>query len=163
YLTEAGERTGQLLVSRCRRPTARHLIRRNHVGNGSTPVVRQACFELAGPFDENLAAGSEDAEMWVRLTSLTPYGCELIPRVLTGYRMRASSSSMTFERFLQGHRTSLERFKTYVPGFSVRQARRSHAEFLRIVSRKAASGGDLELSRAYLVKALREWPCLPLC
>ena len=42
YLTQEGEPTGQLLLSRCAQPTVRDLIARNHVGNGSTPVVRRA-------------------------------------------------------------------------------------------------------------------------
>jgi len=162
YLTEEGEPTGQLLVSRCARPGIRDLIARNHIGNGSTPIVRHACFEQAGLFDEDLAAGCEDFEMWVRIACLSTLEIQLVPEVLTGYRIRWSSGSMTFDRFLSGHYLAVERLRSYVPGFTDCEARRSRAEHLRIASRKAFSAGETELSRTYLLRALRACPSLVL-
>lgn len=162
YLTQEGEPTGQLLLSRCAQPTVRDLIARNHVGNGSTPVVRRACFARAGLFDEDLAAGCEDFEMWVRIACLSGMTVRLVPEVLTGYRIRWSSGSMTFDRFLSGHHLAIERVRSYVPGFTERNARRSNAEHLRIASRKAFSAGRPDLSREYLLRALRTYPSLVL-
>jgi glycosyltransferase involved in cell wall biosynthesis len=162
YLTEEGSPTGQLLVSRCGRPGVRDLIARNHIGNGSTPIVRRACFRRAGLFDEDLAAGCEDFEMWVRIACLSRLEIRLVPEVLTGYRIRWSSGSMTFDRFLEGHYLAVERLRSYVPGFTDRDARRSRAEHLRIASRKAFSAGETDLSRAYLLRALRACPSLAL-
>ena len=65
-------------MTRCRQPTTRDLIARNHIGNGSTAIVRRECFAMAGLFDESLAS-CEDAEMWTRLSVRTPYALRLVP------------------------------------------------------------------------------------
>ena len=48
YLTEDGAGSGRLLVSACDQPDARALVERNHVGNGSTPILRADAFAKAG-------------------------------------------------------------------------------------------------------------------
>ena len=161
YLDEAGAWTGQYLLSRCRAPSARDLIRRNHVGNGSTVVARRDVFARAGLFDESLGS-CEDFAMWVRAAACSGYGVRLLPEVLTGYRVRAGSMSTTYDDFVRGYARALERFRDYVPGFTPRDAARSHAECLRIASRKAFSGGQVALSRALFAAAVRRAPSLPL-
>ncbi len=157
YLEESGEPTGQLLMTRCRQPTTRDLVARNHIGNGSTAIVRRECFAAAGLFDESLAS-CEDAEMWTRISVRTPYVLRLVPEALTGYRVRATSQMHTFETYIAGSRTYLERYRSYVPGYTDREAARTYALHLRVLSRKAFSSGDVELSRAILVEALRHSP-----
>jgi glycosyltransferase involved in cell wall biosynthesis len=157
YLDEGGAPTGQLLVSRCRQPTTADLVCRNHIGNGSTAIVRRECFAAAGLFDESLAS-CEDAEMWTRLSVQAPYGLRLVPEPLTGYRVRASSQMHTFDTYIAGSRTYLERYRSYVPGFGDREAERTYALHLRVLSRKAFSSGQIELSRAILLEALRRSP-----
>lgn len=161
YLDERGARTGQYLLSRCRAPTARDLIRRNHVGNGSTVVARREVFVRAGLFDESLGS-CEDFEMWVRAAACSGYEVRLLPAVLTGYRVRAGSMSTTYDEFVRGYVRALERFRAYVPGFTPREAARSHAEGLRIASRKAFSNGQVARSRQLFAAALRQAPALPL-
>lgn len=160
YLSENGTPTGQLLVTRCRQPSVRDLILRNHIGNGSTPIVRKEVFRLAGLFDETLGS-CEDFEMWVRSAACTPLLLGLLPEVLTGYRVRSGSMTTSYDSFLEGHRLALERFRSYVPGFSERDAARSYGECLRIASRKAFSNGHVALSRALFLRALRHAPSLP--
>lgn len=159
YLDERGAPTGQLLVSRCRQPTTRDLVRRNHIGNGSTAIVRRECFALAGLFDESLAS-CEDAEMWTRLSVFTPHALRLVPEPLTGYRVRPGSQMHTFATYIAGSRTYLERYRSYVPGYRARDADRTYAGHLRVLSRKAFSSGDIALSRALLAEALRLSPTL---
>lgn len=161
YLDAAGAPTGQYLLSRCRAPSARDLIRRNHVGNGSTVVARREVFVRAGPFDESLGS-CEDFEMWVRAAACSGYGVRLLPEVLTGYRVRPGSMSTTYDEFVRGYARALDRFRGYVPGFTPRDAARSYAECLRIASRKAFSNGQVALSRALFADALRRAPSLPL-
>lgn len=161
YLDEAGACTGQYLLSRCRAPSARDLIRRNHVGNGSTVVARRDVFARAGLFDESLGS-CEDFEMWVRAAACSGYGARLLPEVLTGYRVRAGSMSTTYDDFVRGYARALERFRDYVPGFTPGEAARSHAEGLRIASRKAFSSGQVALSRTLFAAAVRRAPSLPL-
>jgi glycosyltransferase involved in cell wall biosynthesis len=159
YLDEAGAPTGQLLVTRCQQPTARDLVARNVIGNGSTPVVRRAAFERAGLFDEALGS-CEDIEMWVRIAVFTGGTLRLIPQPLTGYRVRQTSQMHTFEKYLAGSRLYLERFQSYVPGYTARDARRTFAEHLRILSRKAFDAGEIPLSRRLFAAALRRHPTL---
>ncbi|MDX2170362.1 MAG: glycosyltransferase family 2 protein [Deltaproteobacteria bacterium] len=157
YLAESGAPTGQLLVSRCRQPTTRDLVRRNHIGNGSTAIVRRAAFAAAGLFDESLAS-CEDAEMWTRLSVRSPLVLRLVPEPLTGYRVRPSSQMHTFDTYIAGSRTYLDRYRDYVPGYRARDAERTYALHLRVLSRKAFSSGQIELSRAILGEALRHSP-----
>ena len=159
YLDEDGALTGQLLMSRCRQPTTRDLVKRNHIGNGSTAIVRRACFAAAGLFDESLAS-CEDAEMWTRLSVRAPHALRLVPEPLTGYRVRASSQMHTFDTYIAGSRTYLERYRDYVPGYGPRDAERTYALHLRVLSRKAFSSGDIDLSRAILLEALRRSPSI---
>ncbi|HZP42059.1 MAG TPA: glycosyltransferase family A protein [Candidatus Binatia bacterium] len=160
YLAPGGARTGRLLLSRRREPTARQLARRNHVGNGSTPVVRRAAFDAAGPFDERFVCNFEDLEMWVRIAACTRFRVRLVPAALTGYRIRPGSLSVAFDGFLAGSRLAVECFRRYVPGFTARDAARVRAEALRIASRKAFANGDVVRSRRFLRAALAEAPTL---
>lgn len=161
YIDEGGAPTGQLLVSRCSAPTAYDLVVRNHVGNGSTPVVRKECFDRAGLFDETLRS-CEDVEMWVRLCVRTPLTLRLIPEPLTGYRVRQGSLSVSFDNFLAASRLAAQRFQQHVPGVTARIIARGYAETLRIASRKALSNGQVELSRSLFLQALRQAPDLML-
>jgi len=161
YIDEAGAFTGQYLLSRRAAPTARDLIRRNHVGNGSTVIARRDVFARAGLFDESLGS-CEDFEMWVRAAACSGYGVRLLPEVLTAYRVRAGSMSTTYDDFVRGYARALERFRGYVPDFTPQDAARSYAECLRIASRKAFSNGQVALSRALFAEAVRHAPSLPL-
>lgn len=161
YLTDDGWPTGDLLVSSCVAPTAQDLVLRNHVGNGSTPVVRGECFVLAGLFDETLNACA-DLEMWFRIAALTPLRLLLVPEVLTGYRMRGGSMTTTYDYFLADARRAAERFASIAPALPPSVIRRGYAESLRIASRKAFAAGDIKMSRQLLGGALREYPYLPV-
>jgi glycosyltransferase involved in cell wall biosynthesis len=93
YLAESGAPTGEL-VPRSEQSDSGHVIKRNHIGNGSTAVVRRECFQHAGLFDEALHSG-EDWELWVRVAALSRLSFRLIPEVLTGYRVRPGSLNVT--------------------------------------------------------------------
>jgi glycosyltransferase involved in cell wall biosynthesis len=161
YLDERGVPTGQLLVSRRRAPTAHDLARRNHVGNGSTPIARREALILAGLFDVGLRS-CQDVEMWVRLAATTGLGIRLVPEVLTGYRIREGALTLSFEQFLRCGREITQRYRTLLPGFGEAAADRSYAQFLRIASRKAFAAGEVSRSRRYFVEALRLDPLLAL-
>lgn len=91
YLAQNGTPTGEYLITSCQRPDVCQLMTRNHIGNGSTPVVRKECFEVAGLFDEALS-GCADWEFWARVAA-SGFSFQLIPKVLTGYRIRTGSRS----------------------------------------------------------------------
>ncbi|MFN8642942.1 MAG: hypothetical protein U0802_15295 [Candidatus Binatia bacterium] len=140
YLDEDGTPTGQLLVSRCRQPSTRDLVRRNHIGNGSTAIVRRACFAAAGLFDESLAS-CEDAEMWTRLSVKAPHALRLVPEPLTGYRVRASGQMHTFDAYIAGSRTYLEALPQLRAGYGARDAQGTH---LRAAPARAEPQGVLQ-------------------
>jgi glycosyltransferase involved in cell wall biosynthesis len=159
YLDEAGNLTGQLLISSCSRPTVKDLIARNHVGNGSTPVIRRAILESAGLFDESVKS-CEEWELWVRMAARTRCGFLLIPAVLTGYRVRSGSLSGSYDHFIEHGELAVEKFREYVPGFSDAQANRAKSQNCRIASRKALSAGQIALSRTLLLRAIQQYPLL---
>jgi peptidoglycan/LPS O-acetylase OafA/YrhL len=160
YLNEEGVETGHLLISSCKAPTAIDLTKRNHVGNGSTPVVRRVCFDEAGWFDEGLRS-CEDIEMWVRLAARTSFKLRLIPEILTGYRVREGSLSVAFDRFVADGRRAVERFGLVIPNFPQAASDRALAQIVRVASRKAFSSGHIEQSRSLLWIALCLSPGMP--
>jgi hypothetical protein len=155
YLNEDGETTGQYLTSRCHSPVAKDLTRRNHVGNGSTSIVRRACFEQAGLFDEEMRS-CEDLDMWIRIAAETSFTLRLIPELLTGYRVREGSLSVSFDGFIHAAEKLKENILVRRHGLDEDDARRCLAQLLRIASRKALADGQVRLSRTLLRRATRE-------
>ncbi len=159
YINERGERTGQLLISRLKRPSLMQLIIRNVIA--SQVVVRRECFSQAGLFDESLRA-CEDHEMWVRMLHRTDYCARLIPEVLGEYRVRSTSLSMNFEHQLKNAHTVADRFVREI-GIPQWLKRRSLAEDYRIAGRKSLSNGQRHDAVRFMKAALLYCPWLPLC
>jgi len=155
YLDESGEATGQLLVSTIHRPDVRDMIVRNLVGNGSTPIARHEALIQAGLFDESLNA-LEDWEMWVRVLGKTRFKALLIPRVLTGYRVRGASMTMNIEKWTHDCEQAVEKFSIYLPERWPRVRRTILAEMYRLTARKALSRCRVDLAQPLLTKALRQ-------
>ena len=159
YLTEDGRPTGRLLTSGSLRPSLWQMIRRNLVGNGSAPVVRRECFARAGLFDETLRS-CEDYEMWVRILHATRCRIARIPAPLTLYRVRETSLSASFERFLENGDRAMASLRARMPLVPERVFREGHALHYRIASRKAVSFGHRRLAAGYLRRALALCPWL---
>ena len=78
--------------------TPQYILRRNPIGNGSSPVFKQQVFKdiefkdnLYGTeetfyFDESFKR-AEDVECWLRIAVETKWECEGIPELLTLYRV----------------------------------------------------------------------------
>lgn len=161
YLNESGEPTGELLLSRASNPTVRQLLRRNHVGNGSTPIGQTADFIEAGLFNERLRTNMEDYEMWPRLIRRTGRQIRLVPEILTGYRLRDGSLSISFDNFLRHAelaRRLLDESMPDVPKWVLDEGLASH---YRVAARKAASLGRHREALGYLTQTLRLAPWLP--
>lgn len=161
YLDDGGAPTGQFLTTRHVVPRVHDLVRRNHLGNGSTAIVRRTCLERVGLYDESLG-NVEEWELWVRLAARLPDRFVCIPEALTGYRVRAGSLSVNYESFLANAWIAIQRFRENFPGFTDRGAQRAYAEVLRIASRKSLAAGNIGQSRRFLVEALRRSPTLLL-
>jgi glycosyltransferase involved in cell wall biosynthesis len=141
YVEEDGTPTGRILFSTLTRPSIEQMVRRNHVGNGSTPIVRASCFRTAGVFDESLRICG-DWEMWVRLLRDSGAAARLVPEVLTFYRMVPTSLSMNFAEFLHGCELAAARIKAETPQVSSNAVRRGIAMCYRIAGTKALHGGN---------------------
>jgi glycosyltransferase involved in cell wall biosynthesis len=160
YLAEDGIPTGAILASRVLRPSITQLVRRNLVGNGSTPIGRTADFIAAGPFDESLSTVA-DYEMWPRLMHRTGRGLLLIPEALTGYRIRAASLSMSQAEFVADAVRADRLIRERMPQVPAAVRRTGIAETCRIAARKLASGGQRVESLRYLAKSVGYAPWLP--
>jgi glycosyltransferase involved in cell wall biosynthesis len=68
------------------------LIVRGVVGNGSTPLIRRRCINAAGGYDESMTL-NEDWKFYTQLAAVCEF--EFVPEFLTGYRLHATSASMT--------------------------------------------------------------------
>ena len=159
YIDEAGQPTGQFLITKQAEPEALDMLLRNHVGNGSTPIVRRSCFDAVGLFSLEVP-GQEDFEMWVRLLYKTGFKARLIPEPLTAYRVRAASISMNFDPFFAAGEKAVQILAKRCPEVTRSLQARAIAEQARIVSRKALSAGNLAVARRYMLKAMRYWPPL---
>jgi glycosyltransferase involved in cell wall biosynthesis len=160
YLAEDGTPTGAVLTSRALRPSIAQLVRRNLVGNGSTPIGRTEDFLAAGPFDESLSTVA-DYEMWPRLMHRTGRGLLLLPEALTGYRIRASSLSMSQAEFVADALRADRLIRERMPEVPSLVRRAGVAETCRIAARKLASAGHRAESLRYLAKAIGYAPWLP--
>jgi glycosyltransferase involved in cell wall biosynthesis len=159
YLTESGIRTGSILLAGKPAPSLHDMIRRNHVGNGSTAIVRRDCFESAGLFRTELRS-CEDYEMWCRILWLTEYVAALIPEPLTLYRLRDSSLSFNSMKFVESADLAIDCIRKAmrnVPGSVIRAG---HAEHYRIAAWKAISTGHHRAAIRLLARALSMRPLL---
>jgi glycosyltransferase involved in cell wall biosynthesis len=117
----------------------------------SSLLVRRACLDLAGPFDEQLEVG-EDYDMWIRIG--LAFRFEYLDVVLVKYYQRdrsreASKAARALERLLAKHR---DLFATDRRVFSGRYLS------LGLLYWRA---GDLSNARRALMTAIRLWPIGP--
>jgi glycosyltransferase involved in cell wall biosynthesis len=159
YMTEAGSRTGTFLLAGKQSPSLHDMIRRNHVGNGSAPVVRRACFEVAGLFRPDLKS-CEDYEMWCRILWLCPHRAALLAKPLTLYRLRETSLSFNFEKFLENADRAMGYLQDAMPNVPARVFRAGHAEHYRIAAWKAISTDQTKAGRTLLMRAFALRPGL---
>jgi glycosyltransferase involved in cell wall biosynthesis len=160
YLTEDGQRTGTFLIAGKSNPSLHDMIRRNHVGNGSSPIVRRACFEIAGIFHPDLRS-CEDYEMWCRILR-SGFRASGLDDPLTLYRLRTTSLSFNFEKFLENADRAMSYLKTAMPNVPRSVFRAGHAEHYRIAAWKAVSSSQTSSARKLLMKAVRLRPGLML-
>jgi glycosyltransferase involved in cell wall biosynthesis len=157
YIDEAGRRTGQLLATRLAEPGLHDLIRYNHLGNGSTPVVRKDALEAVGLFDEKLRAG-EDYDIWIRMLHRRIGRIVLVDEVLTEYRVRTVSLSAEPGILVpngEAAHAKLRRELTDVPSHVLDQGL---ANFYRVAGRKCLSAGRIDEAWHWTVKAGATYP-----
>lgn len=157
YLTEDGSRTGRFLHCSNLNLTLHRMIKRNHIGNGSNPIVHNQCFKIAGNFDESLRS-CEDYEMWCRILCLTGYRIKYISKPLTYYRIRKSSLSFDVNNFLLNAYRAVEKMRSDMPNVPKNVFIRAIAEHRRIAAWKAIVSGKQAESINIFLLAFKEYP-----
>jgi hypothetical protein len=99
--------------------------------------------------------------MWPRLMHRTGRGLLLLPEALTGYRIRASSLSMSQAEFVLDALRAERLIRERMPDVSPAARRTGVAETCRVAARKLASAGRRTESLRYLAKAVGYAPWLP--
>jgi len=143
-------------VAKCREPTLRDLIRSNQI---LPPVVRRACFEEAGLFDESLRS-CEDYDMWCRILYATSYRAVIIPEYLLLYRMRHDSLCHLTDHFLDAAEEVMGLMRARMPDIEESVFRGGHAEHYLLSAWKAATARRRIAALRYFLTALRLHPGL---
>lgn len=143
--------------------TARDVLWRNPIGNGSSAVVRRAAFDQIAwrPvsdarlwwFDERFRQ-SEDIECWLRFALTTDWKIEGIPGLLTRYRVNPGGLSANLERQHETWERMIARMAEIAPGFVAEHAPAARAYQLRYLARRAVSQRDGQLALDLCRRAL---------
>ena len=145
--------------------TPDYILRRNPIGNGSSPVFKSKVFQdieftdnLHGKeetfyFDESFKR-AEDVECWLRIAVETDWACEGIPELLTLYRINSgglSANALAQYEYLERIIDKYSKAYPDVLGDSVSLAR---AYFQRYIARRAVSMRDASLALKMLHKSI---------
>lgn len=113
------------------------LLLHNIVECGSTPMVRRACFDQLGVFDQAIKY-VEDRDMWLRIASR--YQFAVIQEPLVYYRQHSNSGSRNWEVSEQGTQVLLERAFANAP---------AHLTAAQLTTLKQLSYGRASLNFAW--------------
>lgn len=152
------------------RISARDIICRNPVGNGSAPVLRKSALDLAKflhPdlvqrecwFDESFRQ-SEDIELWIRLAVKHGVTFAGIDGLLTDYRIIPGALSANVVKQYLSWTRMLRKLRSYAPEFVAVYGNTARAYQLRYLARRSVQLGNFELARDLMRKALGLQPRL---
>ncbi|MEO0591469.1 MAG: glycosyltransferase family 2 protein, partial [Pseudomonadota bacterium] len=150
--------------------TARDIICRNPVGNGSAAVLRKSELDKAAfmhPtkvgrkcwFDEEFRQ-SEDVEMWTRLAVKHDVTFAGIAGLLTDYRILAGALSANVVKQYLSWTKMLRKLRGYAPEFVTAHGDTARAYQLRYLARRAVQLGNAELAKNLLKKAIGLEPAI---
>ncbi len=146
------------------RVTARDILCRNPVGNGSAAVMRRSAVDLAARvhpqdprrlcwFDEEFRQ-SEDIELWVRLAVKHGATFAGIDGLLTDYRIIPGALSANVVKQYLSWTKMLRKLRSYDPQFVEQHGETARAYQLRYLARRSLQLGNFELARDFLKQAL---------
>jgi glycosyltransferase involved in cell wall biosynthesis len=158
FMAEDGTLTGRYTMCEKAEVTLTDLLQRNHIGNGSTPILRRECLDVAGIFRSELRA-CEDYELWCRILAKTGLRAVLVPQVLTLIRERSNSLSRS-EAFLPNADRAMAILRTTMPEVASKVFRVGHAEHYRIAALNALKIGRRRVAVKYMVMAVHHYPWL---
>jgi hypothetical protein len=151
--------------------TARDVLLRNPVGNGSAPVIRRQTLDdiaFVAPtgapdeswyFDERFRQ-SEDIECWLRIALTTSWAFEGLAEPLTRYRVSAAGLSAALDRQLATWEAALAHARSINPVFVAQHEQAARAYQLRYLARRALSMGEAARAWPLLRQALGLYPAM---
>lgn len=128
---------------------------------GSNPMVRRACFDKVGFFDEGLPY-AQTWEMWLRIASTFQF--KVIREPLIKYRIHQNNTSKKWQTMEENYQAIIEKvFLNASPKCQKLKARSYGFAYLRIAWKILQNlGGDCSLAKTYRDKALGFCPSLRL-
>ena len=146
------------------RVTARDIICRNPIGNGSAPVLRRSALNLAKFPHPNIAARecwfdeefrqSEDIEMWIRLAVKHGVNFAGIEGLLTDYRIIPGALSANVVKQYLSWTKMLRKLRGYAPDFVAKNGDTARAYQLRYLARRSVQLGNFKLARDFMQKSI---------
>ncbi|MFQ3188958.1 MAG: glycosyltransferase involved in cell wall biosynthesis [Paraglaciecola sp.] len=147
--------------------SAKDVLCRNPVGNGSAPVIRRRLFkevtlvsEKTGRkciFDEDLRQ-SEDIELWLRIALLGNWKFEGIPTPLTFYRVNDDGLSSIISKQYASWCLAIQKNQKNHSSFFKRYLPLARAYQLRYLARRAIRSGEAWQAIKLVHKALLTHP-----
>ncbi|MEA5622625.1 glycosyltransferase family A protein [Nostoc sp. UHCC 0251] len=109
------------------------------VGNGSSAMVRRACFNTVGNFDTSLTS-VEDWDMWIRIAKHYPFA--VVKEYLTLYRQHPNSMSKNRQKILHNLHTVIEKAFAAVPAHLLYLKKRTYGHMNYCQAWVAMYAGD---------------------
>jgi len=166
FIDAAGNAIGLFQQPKLNNVSAKNVLLRNPIGNGSAPVIRrEALGEIAfkdeqgslNYFDASLRQ-SEDIECWVRIITTTCWEFAGIEQALTCYRVNDGGLSANVEKQLASWETALEKMRGYAPKLIQRHEKLARANQYRYLARRAIRSSDAKNAMKYACLSLKQAP-----
>jgi glycosyltransferase involved in cell wall biosynthesis len=137
YINQQGKSTGRTVCYQAEGNVWQELATKNLIECGSVPMVRLACLEAVGTFDEQLSCLNigEDWDMWLRIAARYPF--KVIPESLVYYRQLPGSASKNCELVAKSFRAVIEKAFADAPLELLPLRNRSYGNFYLTLGWKA--------------------------
>jgi tetratricopeptide (TPR) repeat protein len=126
------------------------LCRGNWIGTCSTVLLRRSCFDNAGLFDEDLAAGA-DYDLWLRISQ--EFEVDFINEPLVFYNVHNNRISTNYESLTSGLEAQLRKHDA-----ALARNKRTHSERYLSLGVLYCYQGQLVKGRQAFLKAIRLFP-----
>ncbi|MBD2345357.1 glycosyltransferase family 2 protein [Anabaena subtropica] len=154
-IDEDGISTGTVLKTNAEGNVWQQIIQCPTVVCGSSPLVRNSCFQKVGLFDPEMG-GSSDWDMWIRIAYRYAFG--LIKEPLTLYRQHRSSMSKNCDRVFRENQSVIEKTFKSVPPELQKLKQRAYALVYLYLAWRALDNRNYEQALYYRQQAYANDP-----
>jgi glycosyltransferase involved in cell wall biosynthesis len=159
YIFE-GQRTFTEQRPRWRGQALKALLMEDNVvcGSASTALVRRACFDRVGGFDENLRA-CEDWDMWLRIVA-AGYEFDFVPQPLARCRVHGTNTQKDAEKMARATRTFFAKVLAQPAYFASGEISRTRVQSLMelMVGRAYYIARQMAIARRHFLRSLWFYP-----